>query len=28
VALISGTQYFIRFLQRVTSFAGPVPPEP
>jgi CDP-diacylglycerol---glycerol-3-phosphate 3-phosphatidyltransferase len=27
IALISGTQYFIRFLQRVTSFASAVPPE-
>jgi CDP-diacylglycerol--glycerol-3-phosphate 3-phosphatidyltransferase len=28
VALISGTQYFVRFLQRITSFAGVPPPEP
>jgi CDP-diacylglycerol---glycerol-3-phosphate 3-phosphatidyltransferase len=26
VALISGTQYFARFLQRVMSFTGPQPP--
>jgi CDP-diacylglycerol--glycerol-3-phosphate 3-phosphatidyltransferase len=26
VALISGTQYFARFLQRVVSFTGPSPP--
>jgi CDP-diacylglycerol--glycerol-3-phosphate 3-phosphatidyltransferase len=28
VALVSGTQYFVRFLQRVTSFEGLPPPEP
>jgi len=28
IALISGTQYFFRFLQRVTSFTGAVRPEP
>jgi len=28
VALVSGTQYFMRFLQRVTSFDGLPPPEP
>ncbi len=26
VALISGSQYFARFLQRVVSFTGPMPP--
>jgi hypothetical protein len=26
VALVSGTQYFVRFLQRVTSFEG-MPPQ-
>jgi CDP-diacylglycerol--glycerol-3-phosphate 3-phosphatidyltransferase len=26
VALISGTQYFARFLQRIVSFTGPAPP--
>ena len=26
VALISGTQYFARFLQRIVSFTGPTPP--
>jgi CDP-diacylglycerol--glycerol-3-phosphate 3-phosphatidyltransferase len=26
VALISGTQYFARFLQRIVSFTGPQPP--
>ncbi|MGH9368778.1 MAG: CDP-diacylglycerol--glycerol-3-phosphate 3-phosphatidyltransferase [Thermoanaerobaculia bacterium] len=28
VALVSGTQYFVRFLERVTSFEGLRPPEP
>ena len=27
VALVSGTQYFVRFLQRVTSFEGLAPTE-
>jgi len=26
VALISGTEYFARFLQQVLSFTGPSPP--
>jgi CDP-diacylglycerol--glycerol-3-phosphate 3-phosphatidyltransferase len=28
VALVSGAQYFARFLQRVTTFEGVTPPEP
>jgi CDP-diacylglycerol--glycerol-3-phosphate 3-phosphatidyltransferase len=28
VTLVSGTQYFLRFLQRITSFGGLPPPEP
>ena len=28
VAIVSGAEYFVRFLQRIVSFTGPVPPEP
>jgi hypothetical protein len=28
IAIASGADYFLRFLQRVAAFEGPMPPEP